>query len=292
MRTFLFTVALLLSSAASAQVQLTFTNNQKDTLRFGKSGCTGANVSVTWTKTLSPCRPLSLWLSARTTCGTAATDGDISLPDVPQTTFAATQTGTFTFSLSSLPFATTDGGGCGTQAVDQTFLVCGSTSQQEFVGCSSTVIAATAAKVVYDGKPPAAPTFATVAGLDSAASVTLASPSDATFEELVVLRGDEEVRRVRQAVGKGAIVVGGLENNVTYQLQAYATDEAENVSEASTIAEVTPTKTFGFLDQYKEAGGQETGGCGAVGGGVVGGAVLAVLGFWLSSRRNRSWREQ
>ena len=92
--------------------------------------------------------------------------------------------------------------------------------------------------------------------------------------------------------GGGAIQLEGLENNKTYELRAYATDEANNTSEPPTTANVTPIKTYGFLELYNENGGQETGGCGAVGGGVAGGAVLAVLGFWLSSRRKRSWLEQ
>jgi len=295
MRTFLFTVALLLSSAASAQVQFTFTNNQKDTLRFGKSGCGGGTVSVTWTRSLQPCRALSVWLSSKSSCGTEpdSSAGDVSLADVSQTVFTAATTGSFTFDLSSLPFPTGDAGaGCGSLQEDKTFLVCGATSQVDYLSCSSTVQKATAAKVVYDGKPPTPPSFAAVAGLDSAVRITLASASDATFEELVVSLGGTEVRRVNQAVGKGPIQVDGLENNVTYQLQAYSTDEAGNVSEASETVDVTPTKTFGFLELYGKGGGQETGGCGSVGGGVAGGAVLAVLGFWLSSRRNRSWREQ
>ncbi|MBM7114787.1 MXAN_2561 family MXYO-CTERM-anchored protein [Archangium primigenium] len=296
MRNFLFTVALLLSSAASAQMTLTFTTTKLDTLRFGKSGCSGGNVSMTWTRTANVCRALSLWLSADTSCDTAPRSGEVTLPDIPLTTLQTSQTGTFTVGLANLPFPTGDGGaGCGALADEKTFLVCGATGQFDSFGtsCSSTPVKSSSAKLIYDGKPPNAPGFATVAPLDRGVRVTISAPSDATQVSLVVLRDGAEVRRVPpQAVGSAPIQVGELENDVAYQLQAYAFDEAGNESAPSELVTFTPTKTFGFIEKYQEAGGQETGGCGAVGGGVAGGAVLAVLGFWLSSRRDRSWREQ
>jgi uncharacterized protein (TIGR03382 family) len=79
-----------------------------------------------------------------------------------------------------------------------------------------------------------------------------------------------------------------LENGVEYKLTATALDAVNNESAPSSEQTGTPIFTRGFFDRYVEAGGQETGGCGAAAGGLVGGWGLAVLGFWLSSRRNRS----
>jgi uncharacterized protein (TIGR03382 family) len=151
---------------------------------------------------------------------------------------------------------------------------------------------ATTAKINYDGKPPAAPTIEAI-GLDRAARVTLTAPSDAATGAVVVYDGGgSEVGRAAWTKGQGAVQVDGLANDVTYQVEATVSDEAGNPSPASARVEVKPTKTYGYMERYELAGGQETGGCGAVGGGVAGGAVLAVLGFWLFSRRNRSWLEQ
>ena len=298
MRTLFFIAALLVSSAASAQVTFRFTNNT-DTLRFGKSDCGGRVVTATWTRTSTAlCAGLTVWLTRESSCtGTGAdSSADYGLSDVSQTTFLSTTTGTLSFNITNLPFDVGDGGGsCGVNAEETTFRLCGATRQIEgsFNSvCGTTAVYASAGKLIYDGKPPAAPTYSSVAGLDSAARVVLSTGSDATTERLEAWLDGSLVVQKTQGVGVGAIQLEGLENNKTYELRAYATDEANNTSEPPTTANVTPIKTYGFLELYNENGGQETGGCGAVGGGVAGGAVLAVLGFWLSSRRKRSWLEQ
>jgi uncharacterized protein (TIGR03382 family) len=293
MRTFLFTAALLLSSAASAQVTFTFGTSNSETLRFGKGDCQNP-VTVTWRRTIQACDRLTLWISTTGSCQSAVdtSKGDVPLSEISQATFVASEQGTFTLERSILPFGTSDAGtGCGSLGEEKTFTLCGATKQTDGFSCN-TAVSATAAKIIYDGKPPAAPTIASANGLDGALRVTVASPVDASREDLVVSLNGEEVRRVSQARGQGAIQVDGLENGVTYQVQATAADEAGNESAPSAVVDVTPIKTVGYMDGYANAGGQETGGCGAVGGGVAGGAVLAVLGFWLFSRRNRSWLEQ
>lgn len=297
MRNLLILSALLLSSVASAQsVSATLTSaTTQNTVSFGPSDCGGRTVSVTWTVTGTPCSDLSLWLTqANKECGTAAESGDKALDSIPIATLRSTPggTGTFTFNVNQLPFSTTDGGGgCSTLTDEVTFRVCGAVSGQTSYydpTCSSTATKATPLKVVFDGKPPDAPAIESASGLDGAVTAKVSEPADTVTLRLVVSQGETEVKTVTQDVGKGALKVTGLENEVTYTLVAYAIDDAGNVSAASEPKEATPLKTNGFLEEYLNAGGQETGGCGAAGGGVAGGAVLAVLGFWLSSRRNRS----
>ena len=77
----------------------------------------------------------------------------------------------------------------------------------------------------------------------------------------------------------------GLENGVEYAVRAYAIDAAENQSDPSEPTNGRPVASRGFFEAYKDALGAETGGCGAAGGGIAGSAVLAVLGFWLSRRK-------
>lgn len=296
MRTFLLMAALLLSSAASAQVTFTFGTTNAQTLRFGKDDCQNP-VSVTWTRTLQPCDRLSLWITTTGSCQGAGADtskGDVALDEIPQSTFLASTTGTFTLERSILPFGSSGGGtGCGGLNDEKTFTLCGATRQIDTLsGCNATVVNATAARIVYDGKPPAAPTVSAPSGLDSATSVTVNASSDAIRGTVRVLLNEEVVRTVDWSTGSGALRVENLENDVTYDVEATVADEAGNVSNPSQRVQVTPTRTNGYMTVYAEAGGQETGGCGAVGGEVAGGAALAVLGFWLFSRRNRSWLEQ
>jgi uncharacterized protein (TIGR03382 family) len=122
--------------------------------------------------------------------------------------------------------------------------------------------------------------------LDRALRVQVSGTSDVNEVRLEVWRDGLNVTSKEQ--GLGSIQVEDLENDVVYELRAFSIDVVGNVSETATTAEGTPTKTFGFYEKYRLSGGQETGGCGATGGGLAGSAMLAVLGFWLSSRRNRS----
>ncbi|ATB37421.1 fibronectin type III domain protein [Cystobacter fuscus] len=295
MRTFLLTTALLLSSAASAQVKFTFGTANNETLSFGKADCSNP-VTVTWTRTIQPCDRLTLWITTTGSCQGAAADtskGDVALDEISLSTFQAATQGTFNLDRSRLPFVTSDGGAaCGSLNEEKTFSLCGATKQTDnFYGCNSTVVNATAARITYDGKPPSAPTLSATSGMDGAASITVNAPSDATRGVVRILLNGEEFRKVEWSLGKGALLVENLENDVTYEADATVFDAAGNESERSSPVQVIPTKTYGFMEHYGDSGGQEVG-CGAVGGGVAGGAMLAVLGFWLFSRRNRSWLEQ
>lgn len=295
MRNLLILSALLLSSAASAQsVSVTLKRaTGEDTVRFGPSDCGDRPVTVTWTRTGNPCQELTLWLStANKECGDTPATGEIAVENVSFDTFRTSPQGTVTFNVNRLPFPTADGGGgCASLQDEVTFRLCGATKGFTSIydaSCSSSVSKATPMKLVYDGKPPDAPAIESAGGLDQAVVARVSEPSGTTRIDLVVSREGAEVTTVRQDVGKGDIRVENLENEVTYQLVAYAFDEAGNQSAPSATVDATPTKTNGFLEEYLNAKGQEMGGCGAAGGGVAGGAVLAVLGFWLSSRRNRS----
>lgn len=300
MRNLLLTALVLFSSAAlgqTAQSTLQFANST-DTVRFGPGDCGGRSFLVTWRASGRICSELSLWLTSDASCKDTPDDQTTktTLSPLPTTTLA-TGTGNFSFQLTDLPFSSSDGGvACGTTGVEQTFLLCGSlkaSSDTLYGSCTTTTVSrSTGAKVIYDAKPPDTPTISGLSGLDQAVSATVSEPTGAATVRLRISRDGTEVRSVSQAVGKGAFRVEGLENGVTYQVTAFASDEAGNESAESAAQDVTPIKTRGFLEVYRDAGGTETGGCGAAGGGVAGGAVLAALGFWLFSRRNRSWHEQ
>ncbi|PTL77522.1 MXAN_2561 family MXYO-CTERM-anchored protein [Vitiosangium sp. GDMCC 1.1324] len=297
MRTLLIAAVLLCSSAAFGQTILIQSPNGTATVTVGPSQC-GGQASFKWTVSATPCSGnLEMWLTTDTTCKDSASDQTGSkkeLPSLsPSTITSQNLTGTLSFNVSDLPiFSTTDGGqACGAQGIDATVRLCASARiTKDYLGiCATTVTrVSTPLTIAYDTLPPAAPTITSADGLDQAVVANVSTPDGASQIELEVQREGAVVKTVTQRVGKGSIRVEGLENGVTYQLVAFALDEADNKSAASEVKEATPIKTKGFLEVYADAGGEETGGCGAAGGGVVGGAVLAVLGFWLSSRRNRS----
>jgi uncharacterized protein (TIGR03382 family) len=297
MRTLLITAAVLVSTAASAQSQLTLRfANGAETVSVSPGDCGSRRIVVTWTSALTTaCEDLSLWLAPGTDCkeSASAQGTSQSLDSVSRTTLGTSRTGTIEFDASELPFSTGGDGGtgsCGVTGVEQEFRICGATKFPDGFGgtctTSTPVTKASPGKITYDAKPPSAPTIESVAQLDQALRVQVEGDNDVNQVRLVVLRDGSEVTRKTQ--GPGSIQVEDLENDVLYQLEAYAIDAAGNVSETAATAEGTPTKTFGFYEKYRLSGGLETGGCGATGGGLAGGAMLAVLGFWLSSRRNRS----
>jgi uncharacterized protein (TIGR03382 family) len=297
MRTLLTTVAMLASTTAlgqQTQPQIRIrTPNGTETLRVQPTDC-GRDVAFSWVAGGFVCDGLSLWLTRDSDCKDSPTaqTTQATLTTIPQETIRASGgQGTSTFQASQLPFEAGDGGvACGVQGVEETFRLCGATKGADAFGTclSPTTLKASPLKVLYDTLPPPAPSIGEVLSLDEALRVTVDVPTGAVRVRLVVLRDGTQVASLEQTKEQGDFRVEDLQNNVEYALQAYAIDEAGNVSEEFDEAVGTPIKTLGFYEKYLEAGGKETGGCGATGGGVAGGAMLAVLGFWLSSRRKRS----
>ncbi len=304
MRNLLFSAAVLLSSGAfgqfGTQVQVTVQSPANtDSVSVGPSQCGGTS-SFIWRVAGTPCADLSLWITTDDDCRNSAaeqTSGSTrSLSAIPLATIGTSSgTATATFQVSTLPIfstTTTDGGtavACGDPGLESTMRLCAATKTYDGLGsCSSNVVkAARPLQISYDTKSPAAPAISEVASLDKALKVTVDAPDDAIQVEVVALLEGVRVSSEKQGVEVGAVRVKNLKNDVLYQVEAYAIDAAGNQSPASATGEGTPTRTYGFYDRYRDAGGEETG-CGATGGGFAGGGMLAALGFWLFSRRNRS----
>lgn len=291
----LFIGLLLFSTSALAQtIQLSAQNG--NTLSVGSGDC-GNQRTVNWTRSGTFCDATTLWVT-QGTCANTVAAGDLQLGDtIPASD--TTASGTRTFRVSDLPgFTGGDGGvACGTQGVTQTYKVCASTKRASTDpfnpgACSSDFVSAgTTVTVIYDAQPPSAPNLSSVVPLDSALNIRVAETGgDPTEFRVRVTRvdNDTEVASRTQSVDQDLFRVDGLENNVAYRVEAFARDEVGNESAASASQEATPVRTSGFYQQYVDAGGAETGGCNVAGGGLAGGAMLAALGFWLSSRRNRS----
>jgi uncharacterized protein (TIGR03382 family) len=294
-------IALTFSaSAALAQttgtIVLTGQTTNETTIRVPREPC-DLSRSVTWQVNASStlCGDMELWFVSGTSCPeTRASETPVFLT-VAASTLATTRTNTFTFRVQDLPaFKGTSAVSCPAPDREDEYRLCASlklgTSFTTADPCTTTSNQkANEFKVFYDSKPPGVPSIADVASLDKALSVRVEAPDDANRVRLTVVRPDGTgTRTVLQSVEQPQFRVENLENGVTYTITATALDSADNESAASEAEQGTPVLTRGFFDRYVEAQGQEMGGCGAAAGGLTGGWVLAVLGFWLSSRRNRS----
>ncbi len=303
MRNLLLLATVLLSSAAFGQIGVQVAVESvanTDTLSVGPASC-GQTSTFNWRVTGTACAELALWITTDADCrdtASAQTSGSVySLPSISLTDIrAASGSGTRTFEVSRLPIfstSTTDGGTAVTCSADveieSTMRLCASTKSVDTWGtCTSNVVkASTPLEISYDTKRPGEPTISEVAALDKALRVTVDAPDDATQVRVLARLEGVEISGKTQGVERGAVTLENLVNNKTYQLEAYAIDGAGNVSATFATAEGTPNRTLGFYEKYRDSGGEEMG-CGATGGGFAGGAMLAALGFWLFSRRNRS----
>lgn len=287
-------IGLLVFSTSALAQTIQLSGQDGNEILVGPGDCGGERV-VNWTRSGSFCDVTRLWITSGT-CGTAPDTGDLQLGS-PISESDSAASGTRDFRIRDLPaFAGEDAITCGADAVTRTFNVCASTKRvnSDILGnptCSSDFVTATGVTVTYDAEPPNAPTVSDVVPLDSALNVRVTSGGgDPNRFRVTVTRISDnvEVASRTESVSQSVFRMDGLENGVTYRVEAYALDEVGNVSAVSAPQEGTPIPTAGFFQRYVDANGDETGGCSATGGGLAGSAVLAALGFWLSSRRNRS----
>jgi uncharacterized protein (TIGR03382 family) len=294
MRILLIALTLTASTAfgqTTGGVVVLTTPNNETSYRVAREPC-DLSRTVNWTfngDVTSVCDDLRFWLVAGTSCGDEPASGttvyELTDAKVPRSTLQATRTGQISFRVNQLPELT-----CPASDTEKEYRLCASVeiASSVITGCNNS-FQKDDLQVIYDAKPPAAPGLSSVAGLDKALSIRVDAPNDANRLKVLVERADGTgSRTVEQSADQTLFRVEGLENNVTYRVTARAVDSADNESEPSEALEGTPIFTRGFFDRYVELGGQETGGCGAAGVGLAGGWVLAVLGLWLSSRRNRS----
>jgi hypothetical protein len=290
----LLLIALTLTSAAAfgqttGTLVLTTPTNETS-IRVPRDSC-DLSRTVNWAYNGGgPCSDLEFWIQKGGSCDDKAPSGAETLPKVPQSTLTSTRSGSVSFKVRDLPsFSGTDAVSCPADNREDEYRLCAAVKQYGSLGTEcSTTPQKDDLEIIYDAKPPDAPALESVQGLDKALSIRVDPPDDASKIKVTVARVEGEgSRTLTQSADQTLFRIEGLENKVTYNVTAVAVDEADNESAASEALQGTPIPTRGFFDRYVEANGQETGGCSA-GMGLAGGWVLAVLGFWLSSRRNRS----
>ena len=289
-------IVLLLLAPLAAQAQITVSINGKSTASFSPSGC-GNQFTVSWSvaTTVTLCSPLTGWVTSGT-CGDAPGTADHQFLSVDQSSLLTQRSGTATFAAADLPgFDTTDSGiTCG-DVTTRTWRLClyvetpGYTGYMTSCGSNNQKVRSTAATVNYDGQPPSAPTLESVDSQDEALRAKVKDvPSDAVEVRVgtrVAGSGAEFTLSDRVATTGDTVYVTAtdLQNNVEYEVVAYAVDAADNTSAASVAGTGTPRKTEGFFGQYQSAGGEEKGGCAAAPASVL----LPLAGVALALARRR-----
>lgn len=302
--------ALLSGLTASAQTMTTpilaitireYAHPNADTFTFGAGDC-ATPIGIQWTNTLAinltQCiaMPLKIWVTAGE-CGEKAGANDISVAEIDSFTLSSARQGRITVTPNKdfpdfVNTSTTDGGvlqQCGSaEEFTKTHRVCGSVEYKVYstLGCGdSTFNTAQGLKVVYDSKPPTAPTITEYAAQDEAVRVSFDADDD-TSVILLEVKGpnDADFRQIQESSASNeSIKGGGLENNVEYQVQIRARDAAGNTSVPSAPITVTPIKTLGFFGYYKDLGGTDQG-C-SVGIGLM---PLLLTAFALRRLRRKS----
>jgi hypothetical protein len=279
---FLFTVLPALALAQTS-TGLTLEVQGQSSQTVSGSAC-GDTTQLTWTVALTgaaACSNLVIWAST-SSCGDAPDDGDFQIADIPPATWSSQTTGTETLAISDLPLSTGDGGSCGA-AVEVTVNLCAALKYAGY-SCdfnSQTIHASPDVTIDYDAVAPDVPILSAVDGFDHALRVGLTIDSDAT--RVVVQyrpQGSEAwLPGGELSATEASLTIDGLENGVTYEVRAKASDAAGNPSAYSAIKSGTPQETAGFWAAYKGSGGDEMGGCAAGGAGGLLAGVLVLLGL-------------
>ncbi|MEN9797720.1 MAG: hypothetical protein RL653_1416 [Pseudomonadota bacterium] len=289
-------ILLLLLFPLAAQAQVAITVNGGDSASFSPSGC-GNQFTVNWNLggTVAPCSPFTGWVTSGT-CGDAPGTGDHQFLSVDQGALLTQRSGNATFTAADLPgFSGGDSGiSCG-DVTTRTWRICTYVETPGFTGFGTTCgtnnqkLRSTSSTVSYDGQPPASPKLESVVSQDEGLRATVTNvPGDAV-----------EVRVGTRVAGTGAaftlsdrvatagdtvsVSVTGLQNEVQYEVVAYAVDAADNTSAASDALIGTPRKTEGFFGQYRSLGGEERGGCTS----VPVSSLLPLAGLLLALARRR-----
>ncbi len=285
-----------------------------DTITFRGDACEATySVKYKYTQGFAPggiCSDFVIWATDAKACADAPASNEPPLLTVGQYSLTATPTQVFNVHIAALPgFVTStlsDGGvtsatACGDPNIKTTVThrICGaatpgtlgSISPCAYVTTSTAKLKASELKLIYDTEPPVAPVIeGEPKGANGQATILFQANTDAAKVVPVVTLvgvdgGADEPTDPRAAVPivstARRVSITGLQNYRTYRVQLYFIDAAGNEGPLSAPAFVTPIKTVGFWQIYKDAGGTSEGGCSSTGLGLL--PLLA--GVWLFLRR-------
>jgi hypothetical protein len=278
-------------SVAFAQVVLTLTTTEGDR---ATNNCDEVR-RVTWTASGFACSSLTLWATPDSSCGDNPKDTDLTYPSVDANTInslgldPASRTGTFDVSVGELPAFQGDGGTTCGPGVEKTHRICGAYDYSTTGGdCTFSKLRTTASNppvIPFDGVAPQNVNIETVTVKDRGVTVRVGGEGASQF--FVELRPQDTgdfTRRATVNAEVGVATIDGLENGVTYEIRANASDLAGNESLYSPVVTATPVLTRGFWGQLNDAGTGEQGGCNASGGMLA--TIAAMIAAWTLARRS------
>lgn len=286
-------VSALVSSAAFAQIQLTFPSNATSA-SFSPASCSG-RTTLSWTVPVivQVCDTVEFFVTetACTDNGVVAGDYDLGTESVATT---GVRTGTKTIDFNRLPgiSGTADGGFFCGAPVEKPWRVCAVYEVNNPTGfggfCTQRSARKDSVTLSYDGKPPAVPTLVEAVGVERGVRVIADVGEDADLVRFGTRRTGEDVpytfnTEIAAEAASATTRITDLENGVQYDVVAVAVDQAGNVSAESNVIQAIPTETLGFWDAYKKAGGAEQGGCTSAPG-LLSAAALT-LAIWISRRK-------
>jgi uncharacterized protein (TIGR03382 family) len=280
------------SSAAQTVLPLTIRfsgDDTSDSLLFSGAQC-GDVLTLRWTyagAVGSLCTGLKLW-STQAECGEAPGTDDVRYDEVANAVVQQTRQGTFNVAISELPgFRSGSTTPCGMDDLLKTHKVCG-VIEYATVQCGLSTqqkMSASALKLIHDTKKPAAPVVNEIVANDKSLRVnfTVDKDSSVVFAQ-VRPQGETDYRAAGEATAStGFIIISGLANKTTYDVQVQARDAAGNLSEWSAPVAATPIETVGFWGAFRTAGGTDPAGCSTGVGSVL--PLFGFLGFMLFRRR-------
>jgi len=298
-------VLLVLSSPALAQsISLGFAGGGTNltSIPFNQSSCNGGDsYTVTWTaanlNSSNACGNLQIFVTNAQSCpngapNTSGSDGgtaDIVIGTVDINTLATGQ-GTLTAQRRrDMPGL---GGDC-PPGLDVTTSICAYLQYRASgtTTCDGTLTSSTNLTLRYDAKPPMVPGM-TLLAQDSKIVVQL-DPKGETLLRYEIQYAEAPSGDAgpvwRQAANleatKSSESITGLQNGLTYLVQAQSIDEVENASGYNPPQSATPQASNGFWGEYKDAGGHELGGCNVSDAAVP--SVLGALGVLVALIRRR-----
>jgi hypothetical protein len=253
---------------------------------FGVADCTSTTtfVSLSWMSplTITVGDIYRVYVGTTSSCPTTGTPTGTQLgSDIA----ATSQTQTYDSTLTRADFISKAGvASCSASTVSPTIYVC----VQHLVVGGGTVRTTMSGSAPLVLSPPPVPVNVSVAPGDGALFVSWADGAStgvaaASYRVTAVAQGNAGDTHTESFTGRSNNRIGGLTNNVTYDVTVTSVAAGSNESLPSAVVSGTPQPVNGFWEQYTGIDGHhEQGGCG---GGAAG--LFSLVGLALAMRRLR-----
>ncbi|BDG08880.1 fibronectin type III domain-containing protein [Anaeromyxobacter paludicola] len=279
---------LLLPSVALGAVTISVSESADSDGYVNIAECQGStdNLTAAWSGVTSTSTNLSLYVSDTSGCIDTGSSSTTVRGTAIDASASASGPSTNPVTTASNAASLAGLGGCNTY---QPIYFC------LFDGAPSSTTLVAQGSIQLDGLRPAAPDIQSVTPGNAALTVywTAGTGSDggttgaAKSYEAHAVNASNTSEDHSQTVTSGTSVrIGGLQNDVTYNVYVYALSAGGNYSAASAAVQGSPIPVDDFWTSYKNAGGRDSGGCSSGAAGAV--ALLLSPLLLLARKRRRS----